>query len=197
MEELGELGDWTEEYADLEVLDLSDNELVELPGWLGQGNMTKLKELRVRGNKVEAFVDGMLGGGNTTLVEVDLRDNEIVELPYELMDVESKNTTLLFDGNPCAEEVDWSGLGVDRLPARMVEEGYSNGEWNSNLRVLKLGRNAFDESVFRELVTANFANITELDVSWNVLGGVEEEGVRGLKNLKRLDVSWNKEISVE
>jgi hypothetical protein len=37
---------------------------------------------------MEAFVDGMLGGANTTLV-VDLRDNKIVELPYELMDVES------------------------------------------------------------------------------------------------------------
>jgi hypothetical protein len=93
--------------------------------------------------------------------------------------------------------VDWSGLGVDRLPARMVEEGYSNGEWINNLRVLKLGRNTFDESVFEKLVAANFENIEELDVSWNVLGGIEEEGVRGLMNLKRLNVSWNKEISVE
>jgi Leucine-rich repeat (LRR) protein len=192
MEELGELGDWTEEYADLEVLDLSDNVLVELPEWLGQGNMSKLKELRARGNKVEAFVNGMLGGENMTLV--DLRDNEIVELPYELMNVTSKNTTLLFDGNPCAAEVDWSGLGVDRLPARMVEEGYNNGGWNSSLRVLKLGRNAFDESVFRELVRAKFTNIEELDVSWNALGGLP---VEDLERLRRLDVSGNGGVSVE
>ncbi|GMI24037.1 hypothetical protein TeGR_g11498, partial [Tetraparma gracilis] len=195
--ELEKLGGWNEAFVDLEVLDLSDNELVELPRWLGEGRTGKLRELRARGNKVEAFVDGMLGGVNTTLVEVDLRDNEIVELPYELMNVESKNTVLLFDGNPCAEVVDWSGLGKDRLPARMVGEGYDNGGWNSSLRVLKMGRNELDESVFGELVTANFSNIEELDVSWNALEGIEKEGVRGLEKLRMLDVSGNERISAE
>jgi Leucine-rich repeat (LRR) protein len=190
-------GEWYDAFTDLEVLDLSDNELMELPLWLGQGEMRKLKELRARGNKVGAFVDGMLGGENTTLVEVDLRDNEIAELPYELMDAESENTTLLFDGNPCAEEVDWSGLGVDRLPARMVGEGYENGDFHNSLKVLKMGRNRFDGRVIGELVAANFTNIEELDVSWNALRGVEEEEVRGLKKLRRLDVSGNREVSVE
>ncbi|GMI54307.1 hypothetical protein TeGR_g13771 [Tetraparma gracilis] len=189
-------GEWYDAFTDLEVLDLSDNELVELPLWLGQGKMLKLKELRARGNKVGAFVGGMLGEGNTTLVEVDLRDNEIAELPYELMDAESENTTLLFDGNPCAEEVDWSGLGVDRLPARMVGEGYENGDFHNSLKVLKMGRNRFDERVVGELVAANFTNIKELDVSWNALGGIEKEEVRGLKKLRRLDVSGNKGIGV-
>ncbi|GMI31372.1 hypothetical protein TeGR_g13262, partial [Tetraparma gracilis] len=135
------------------------------------------------------------GLGTDKTVQVDLRDNEIVELPYELMDVESKNTMLLFDGNPCAEEVDWTGLGVDRLPTRMRGEGYDNGGWNSSLRVLKLGRNELDKSTFGELA-ANFANIEELDVSWNALGGVEED-VRGLKKLRKLDVSGNEGISAE
>ncbi|GMI39661.1 hypothetical protein TeGR_g11879 [Tetraparma gracilis] len=194
---LEELGAWRKEYADLDVLDLSDNDLVELPTWLREGRMGKLRELRARGNKVDAFVDGMLGGGNTTLVEVDLRDNEIVELPYELMNVtESKSTTLLFDGNPCAAVVDWSGLGVDRLPARMVGEGYNNGGWNSSLRVLKMGRNELDESVFGELVVANFTNIEEIDVSWNALRGIDED-VRGLKKLTKLNVSGNERISAE
>jgi hypothetical protein len=80
--ELGEIEGWREEYANLEVLDLSDNDLVELPGWLGEGRMGKLRELRARGNKLDAFVDGMLGGGNATLEMVDLRDNVIAELPY-------------------------------------------------------------------------------------------------------------------
>ncbi|GMI34892.1 hypothetical protein TeGR_g1821 [Tetraparma gracilis] len=194
--ELEELGGWKEAFVDLEVLDLSDNELVELPRWLGEGRMGKLRELRARGNKVEAFADGMLGGGNTTLVKVDLRDNEIAELPYELMNVESKNTTLLFDGNPCAEEVDWSGLGVGRLPARMGA-GYDNGDFKSSLRVLKMGWNELDASVFGKLVMANFTSIEELDVSWNALGGVEEEEVRGLKKLRKLDVSGNEGISAE
>ncbi|GMI51515.1 hypothetical protein TeGR_g1888 [Tetraparma gracilis] len=190
------LGEWRMEYADLEVLDLSNNELVELPRWLGDSSMGKLRELRARGNKVEAFVDGMLGGGNTTLVKVDLRDNKIAELAYELMNVESKNTTLLFDGNPCAEEVDWSGLGKDRLPVRMGA-GYNNGGFSRSLRVLKMGWNELDESVFGELVAANFTNIEVLDLSWNALGGIEEEEVRGLKRLTKLDVSGNEGISAE
>ncbi|GMI41462.1 hypothetical protein TeGR_g5044, partial [Tetraparma gracilis] len=131
-----------------------------------------------------------VGGVNSTALElVDLRENEIVELPYEMMDVKGEGLRLLFDGNPCAEEVDWSGLGKDRLPARMGV-GYDNGGFGGNLRVLKLGRNTLDESVFEELAAANFTRIEELDVSWNALGGIGEE-VRGLKKLRRLDVSGN------
>jgi hypothetical protein len=120
---------------------------------------------------------------------VDLRDNEITELPYEMMDAEGEGLRLLFDGNPCAEEVDWSGLGKDRLPVRMGV-GYDNGGWRESLRVLKLAHNELDESVFEKLVEANFVNITDLDVSWNALGGIGEE-VRGLAGLERLDVSSN------
>jgi hypothetical protein len=64
-----EVGEWREEFADIEVLDLSNNELDALPGWLGEGRMGKLKELRASGNKVGEFVEGLLGAGagNSTL----------------------------------------------------------------------------------------------------------------------------------
>jgi hypothetical protein len=52
---LDSLEAWREPYSDLEVLDLSDNELSELPGWLGEGRMGKLRELRASGNKLETF----------------------------------------------------------------------------------------------------------------------------------------------
>jgi Leucine-rich repeat (LRR) protein len=199
-EELGELMNWKEPFRDLKKLDLSNNELSELPGWLGEGRMRKLKELRASNNNLQSFtfVDWResVGGINSTALEVvDLRDNEIAELPYDMMDVEGDGLRLLFDGNPCAEEVDWSGLGMDRLPARMVGGGYDNGGFNSSLKVLKMGRNRFDASVFGELVAANFANIEELDVSLNALGELPEMG--GLEKLGRLDVSGNKNISAE
>ena len=111
-----------------------------------------------------------------------------------MMDVKGKGLRLLFNGNPCAEEVDWSGVGFGELPARMGI-GYDNGNFHSSLKVLKLAHNALDESVFGELA-ASFANIEELDVSWNALGGIEE-GVRGLKKLRKLDVSGNEGISAE
>jgi Leucine-rich repeat (LRR) protein len=191
---LEELGGWKEAFADLEVLDLSDNELAELPGWLGEGRMGKLRELRASNNKLENFtlVDWRerVGGSNSTALEVvDLRDNEIAELPYKMMDVKGEELRLMFDGNPCAEEVDWSGLGKDRLPVRMGV-GYDNGEFGGSLRVLKMAHNELAESVFEELVAANFTRIEELDVSWNALEGIEEE-VRGQKKLRRLDVSGN------
>ena len=158
--------------------------------------MGKLRELRASNNKLEefGFVDWResVGGANSTLEVVDLRDNDIEELGWEMMDVEGEELRLLFDGNPCAEEVDWSGLGKDRLPARMGV-GYDNGNFSSSLRVLKLGRNELDESVFEELAAASFVNITDLDVSWNALGGIGEE-VRGQKKLRRLDVSGNSGI---
>ncbi|GMI25376.1 hypothetical protein TeGR_g9627, partial [Tetraparma gracilis] len=105
------------------------------------------------------------------------------------MDVEGEGLQLLFDGNPCAEEVDWSGLGQNRLPARMGT-GYDNGNFSSSLRVLKMAHNELDQSVFEELVAASFVNITDLDVSWNALSGIGEE-VRGQEKLRRLDVSGN------
>jgi hypothetical protein len=85
--------------------------------------------------------------------------------------------------------VDWSGLGKDRLPAR-IGVGYDNGGFGGSLRVLKLGQNELDESAFEELVAADFTRIEELDVSLNALGGIGD-GVRGLEGLKRLDVSGN------
>ena len=191
--ELDEFAEWKEEYADLEVLDLSGNELAKLPGWLGEGRMGKLRELRASNNKFQnfTFVDWRegVGGANSTLESVDLRNNEIAELPYDVMDVEGEELRLLFDGNPCAEEVDWSGLGKDRLPARMGV-GYDNGGFGGSLRVLKMAHNELTERVFEELVAANFTRIEELDVSWNELGGIGEE-VRGQKKLRRLDVSGN------
>jgi hypothetical protein len=191
---LEELGGWREAFEDLEVLDLSDNELAELPEWLGEGTMGKLRELRAGNNKLQnfTFVDWResVGGSNSTALEVvDLRDNDIVELGWATMDVKGEGLRLLFDGNPCAEEVDWSGLGKDRLPARMGV-GYDNGDFSSSLRVLKMARNELDKSVFEELVAARFVNITDLDVSWNALGGIGE-AVREQEKLRRLDVSGN------
>jgi hypothetical protein len=196
--ELEGLGGWREAYADLEVLDLSNNDLAKLPGGLGAGRMGKLRELRASNNKFQNFTfvnwRESVGGVNSTALEVvDLRDNEIEELGWEMMDMEGEELRLLFDGNPCAEEVDWSGLGKDRLPARMGV-GYDNGGFDGNLKVLKLGRNGLDESVFEELAAANFVNITDLDVSWNALGGIGEE-VREQKKLRRLDVSGNSGVT--
>jgi Leucine-rich repeat (LRR) protein len=191
---IGDLGEWKEPYADLEVLDVSNNDLAELPEWLGEGKMHRLRELRAHNNKLQefGFVDWneSVGGVNSTALKVvDLLDNEIEKLGWERMTVEGEGLQLLFDGNLCAEEVDWSGLEIDRLPARMGG-GSDNGGLGESLRVLKLGRNKLDESVFEELAASNFTRIEELDVSWNALGGIREV-VRELEGLSRLDVSGN------
>ncbi|GMI41532.1 hypothetical protein TeGR_g12895, partial [Tetraparma gracilis] len=44
---------WKEPFADLQTLELGNNSLVELPTWLGDGKMKKLKEVRARGNVIE------------------------------------------------------------------------------------------------------------------------------------------------
>ncbi|GMI26831.1 hypothetical protein TeGR_g8519 [Tetraparma gracilis] len=192
--ELEELGGWRDAFVDLEVLDVSNNDLAELPGWLGEGRMGKMRELQASNNKLKNFTfvnwrESVGGVNSTALKAVDLRDNDIVELGWEMMDVEGEELRLLFDGNPCAQEVDWSGLRKDRLPARMGV-GYDNGGFDGSLRVLTMAHNELDASVFEELAAASFVNITDLDVSWNALGGIGEE-VREQKKLRRLDVSGN------
>jgi hypothetical protein len=50
------------------------------------------------------------------------------------MDAGGEGLQLQLGGNPCADEVDWSGLGVDRLPFRM-RGGYDNGGLEQSLKV--------------------------------------------------------------
>jgi Leucine-rich repeat (LRR) protein len=130
-----------------------------------------------------------------TLKLLDLRNNSIARLPYEVMDFESPELSILLDGNPCARELDWSDLEVNRLPLRL-QGGYESMGWEVEVRTVKLGGNRLDESVFEKLLDANFTNIEELDVSRNALGGLPKEDVRGLQKLRKLDVSWNNGISV-
>ena len=197
--DLGGIMEARDEFKSLQVLNLDDNELEELPAWLGGGEMGVLRELRARGNRLEEaeVVKNLLeasGNGTSGVLElVDLGDNDIAHVSYELMDVESEGTRLLLDGNPVAAEVDWSGLAVERLPARMVESGYDNGAWNSSLKLLKLAHNTFQESVFGDLAAANFSAIEELDVSWNRLGGIPEGGLGAFAGLRKLDVSGHSE----
>jgi Leucine-rich repeat (LRR) protein len=129
-----------------------------------------------------------------TLTLLDLGDNSIPRLPYEVMDAESPELNILLDGNPCTRELDWSDLEVNRLPLRL-QGGYESMGWEVEVRTVKLGGNRLDESVFEKLVAANFINIEELDVSWNALGELPEEEVRGLTKLRKLDVSGNAEIN--
>ncbi|GMI20659.1 hypothetical protein TeGR_g9858, partial [Tetraparma gracilis] len=123
-----------------------------------------------------------------TLKLLDLRNNSIARLPYEVMDVESPELNILLDGNPCTRELDWSDLEVNRLPLRL-QRGYESMGWEVEVRTVKLGGNRLDESVFEKLLDANFTNIEELDVSRNALGGLPKEEVRGLKKLRKLDIS--------
>ena len=121
---------------------------------------------------------------------LDLRNNSIAHLPYEVMDAGVEGLQLQFGDNPCAEEVDWSGLGVDRLPVRMGG-GFDNGGFEQTLKVLKLAHNELDEWVFFGLAAGKFANVEELDMSWNQLRSI---GVSSsLERLRKLDVSGHGE----
>ncbi|GMH78359.1 hypothetical protein TrLO_g9996 [Triparma laevis f. longispina] len=188
---IGEMGSISVS-AELELLDLSENELVNLPGW---EEATSLRELRLRGNKISG-VQSIALMASKTLELADLGDNEITQLPYELMDTKSPQMKLLLDGNPCAEVVDWSGLGFAELPSRMVKEGYDNGGFEAGLRVLKLARNELDESVFEKLVEFNFTNLEELDVSRNRIGTLDGGWLEQLQSLQVLDLSWSEDIQV-
>ncbi|GMI27325.1 hypothetical protein TeGR_g10894 [Tetraparma gracilis] len=99
----------------------------------------------------------------TTLELLDLRENNIARLPYEVMDVDSSGLTMLLDGNPGATEIDWSNLGVSRLPLRMGD-GFGSMGWEGEVKTVKLGGNKLDESVFGQLVAAGFTNIEVLDI---------------------------------
>lgn len=167
---LGTVATWRDEYEKLRKVDLRENALEEWPEWV---------------------VQSIVVGSIDTLEEVDVRSNSIASLPWDIMNSTSESLVLKFDDNPCAEEVDWSGLGVDRLPTRMVGEGYNNTGFEHGLRVLKLGRNNFNESIFGELAAAGTTGIEELDVSWNRLGRVHEDETGMLEKLRRLDASGN------
>lgn len=92
---------------ELEVLDLSNNQLQELPNWLP----SRLKRLSASNNQINKLSEN-LSCKLVQLVVLDLHDNELLEVPKELMFLEHIQI-LALSGNP----------GLD---AELVESGKSD-----------------------------------------------------------------------
>ncbi|ORY01401.1 hypothetical protein K493DRAFT_405577 [Basidiobolus meristosporus CBS 931.73] len=90
----------------LVVLDLSFNQIVELPPDIGQ--VKTLKELYLRNNHIEALPQTLYNLENLEVLDVsenriqklDVRNNQLIDVPFSLGLLSANLTSFLVDGNP-------------------------------------------------------------------------------------------------
>ncbi|GMH65236.1 hypothetical protein TrLO_g5239 [Triparma laevis f. longispina] len=169
-----------------------------LPSWLNSsedGIPPRLREVRLQGNSFEGFPVWLRGDGGLGLELLDIRDNNISSLPFEVADADLDGGELRVGGNPI-DVVDWGGKGLFELP-QMVEGGAGRGVLNGffeSVKFMRLADNSFGESVFELLADSNLTSLRGLDVSNNSLSGFS--GITRLTSLEELAVNDNPNIGV-
>ncbi|NES87329.1 MAG: GTPase, partial [Moorea sp. SIO2B7] len=163
--ELTELPEFIGNLSNLTTLDLSGNELTELPEFIGNlSNLTRLDLSRLQLTKLPEFI-----GNLSNLTTLDLSGNELTELP-EFIGNLSNLTTLNLSGNELTELPEFIGnlsnltrLDLSRLQLTELPEFIGN---LSNLTTLDLSGNELTE--LPEFI-GNLSNLTNLDLADNPL----------------------------
>src|SRR5262249_17530281 len=102
----------------LEILDLDDNALTELPSL---DHLTKLKRLSVQRNRLTRLPDGI--GALPKLRELDARENQLTELPLSLTERRPLRE-LRLEGNPLPPRLAPEVMQqLKRLKAQIVPSG--------------------------------------------------------------------------
>ncbi len=66
----------------LKTLDLSWNNITELPEWIS--SLSSLEELNLRGNKLEALPETISSLSSLKILNITLNKKDIIELPKDL-----------------------------------------------------------------------------------------------------------------
>lgn len=154
------------ELTELVELDLSYNELTELPANFG-ALFNKLEKLNISENKLTTFPDSVFEG-LVNLKELNLSWNQLKELSYSVFTL------------PKLEKLYLHSNQLERLPVNVFEE-------LKNLKIFNISRNRLIE------IPSEICNLTELeylDVSYNQLKTLPRQIAR-LENLNILNISGN------
>ncbi|MEL6353662.1 MAG: COR domain-containing protein, partial [Cyanobacteria bacterium J06627_28] len=199
--------------TNLTSLDLGNNQIKELPEFIGQ--LTNLTSLYLRGIQIKELPEFI--GQLTNLTSLDLSDNQLKELP-EFIGQLTNLTSLDLSDNQLKElpefigqltnltSLDLSGIQIKELPEFIgqLTNLTSLNLWNNQLKELpefigqltNLTSLDLDNTQLKELpeFIGQLINLTSLDLRNNQLKELPEV-VYQLKNLNSL-ILWNNKISL-
>lgn len=184
---LSQVPDALTKLTDLEVLDLSDNELAKLPE--GLKNLKQLATLVLSGNKLEELP--RIVCQLKTLTTLDVAYNTISKLPESISNLD-KLTTLNLSYNEL-EEIPRNLCQLKKLTTLDITSNPIKRTANeiTNLRLLTTLRMA--GTTLRELPSflCQLKRLVNLDVSRNEISRLPET-LSGLSQLQTLNLSTNK-----
>ena len=157
--------------TNLEYLDLSSNNLSELPENIFAGR-TNLVELDLSSSGLSELPPNVFAG-LTSLETLRLNGNDLETLPADI-----------FDGPTNLLTLDLSSNAFSTLPADIFAG-------LTKLLMLDLSSNAFNTNTLPENIFAGLTNLLMLDLSSNAFNTLPENIFAGLTNLVSLDLSFS------
>ncbi|GJQ74438.1 Tl [Trypoxylus dichotomus] len=203
---------------DLAYIDLSQNNITELPAQLLHP-LPRLKILLLRSNAFQRIPDGFFEM-NSILKEIDFSDGRLTEigtntfssctrlekikfgsnslksLPEEIFLNMQNLTYLELSMNEFSDFPEGTFKGLSRLQYlylfdnKLVTWSANHSAHLGNLRFFHLNNNRL--SVIKADTFFGLSNLQELKLSYNLIATIEIKAFSSLSRLKRLDLSFNK-----
>uniref|UniRef100_A0AC34FY40 LRRCT domain-containing protein n=1 Tax=Panagrolaimus sp. ES5 TaxID=591445 RepID=A0AC34FY40_9BILA len=181
-------------YQELEYLDLSNNEIEELPSDFLVGFL-KLKEVKLQNNKIRLISDDLFKE-LPSLEILDLSQNKIERIMsdafLELKELSSLNlssnnlhmiSSKSFNGLSGLSELDLSGNQFEKLQRETFDQ--LTGLAYMSLKINKI-------KMLPRLIFTEQKKLVKLDLGRNSIESIEEGAFSGLHSLKSLDLSSNR-----
>ncbi|XP_060524638.1 toll-like receptor Tollo [Cylas formicarius] len=185
----------------LEVLDLSDNDIISLPD-NGFSALRSLESLFLQENAISTLADRAFVGLNA-LRTVNLSSNCLVALPPELFQSSRDLTHLYLHNNSLSVLAPGLLEGLDQLRVLDLSNNELTSRWVNRdtfsglvrLVILNLSNNQLsriDGNLFHDLYTLQMLNLEH-----NIITTIAEGAFQELKNLHGLTLSHNKIVRIE
>ncbi|XP_030751815.1 toll-like receptor Tollo [Sitophilus oryzae] len=185
----------------LEILDLSENEVIALPD-NGFSALRSLEELHLQDNAISTLGDRAFVGLNA-LKTLNISSNCLVAMPPELFQSSRELTHLYLQNNSLSVLAPGLLEGLDQLRVLDLSKNELTSRWVNRdtfaglvrLVVLNLGHNQLsriDVSLFHDLYTLQILNLEH-----NHIGAIAEGAFSELKNLHALTLTHNKLVRIE
>lgn len=158
--------------VDLEVLDVSSNQIVLLPA-LGLGKLKRLKELSLANNEISMLADKAFGNLKM-LRRINLNSNKIVALPSELFQ----------DAAASVQEIYLRNNSITALSPNL----FANLE---QLLTLDLSQNQISSMWLNKETFSGLIRLVLLNLSQNKIHSLNEEMFADLYSLQILNLRFN------
>lgn len=184
-------------FGDLNVLDISSNQLLSIDANWTEGNFQNLRELHLQHNNLSAITSGALRGLHA-LTHLNLSYNQLESLASDMLNETQQLQVLHLQSNrlyqlPADLFADLAELMVLDLSGNQLSSHYIDSAVFVGLKrlvVLNLANNALTRIESHTFSALNFLQV--LDMRNNSIGFIDDRAFHSLTNLHTLNLSGNR-----